>query len=287
MSHPFNQHRAHKVEHSRVGMITRDCGGEVSTAKPMGPTGRERIGADGKVSGYKKGGAVMRAAGGQVKARADRPNRAWGGRLGKKKSGGKKAKGGNHVNVIIAPHPKAALPMMPPGGAPPMPPQMPPKPPMMPPPAGPGPTGAPPGVSAGPLPPPGALPPPGMPPRYAGGRAYKKGGAVFSGEQMKTSMTAKGSKGSMKADADSAGIGQGRTPVQPSPNKQDGKNIGRKPVITKATGGPISSRAKGEMGPKPPGGSAGGEFREWYTARYEKKGYGNETRNAQNPTRNP
>lgn len=110
------------------------------------------------------------------------------------------------------------------------------------------------------MPPPGALPPPGMPPRYAGGAAFKKGGAVFSGAQMKTSMTASrgGVSGSTKADANSAGVGVGRTPVQHQGNKQDGKNIGRGPVITKATGGPISSKAHGQMAPHAKSGAGGG-----------------------------
>lgn len=242
----------------------------------------------GMMIGRKDGGAVTaRAEGGAVKQRADRPARAFGGRLGGKKK--KSGKGGNHVNITIAPHPKPALPMMPPPGVASAPPPMPPKPPMMPPPAGPGPIGAPPGVGAGPMPPPGALPPPGMPPRYAGGRAYKKGGAVFSGAQMKVSATASGTKGSNKTNADTAGIGVGRTPVQHQGNKQDGKNIGRKPVITKAAGGPIIAprEARAGMAPKPPGGGGGGTERKWMTARQISKGYGSATRTAQNPTRDP
>jgi hypothetical protein len=98
-----------------------------------------------------------------------------------------------------------------------------------------------------------------MPPRYAGGRiAYKKGGAVFSGAQMKTSATATGTIGSNKDDASTAGAGVGRTPIQHQGNKQDGKNIGRKPVITKAAGGPIYSQAKGQMAPHAKGGAGGG-----------------------------
>lgn len=249
MSHPAGNHlRANKVEHARVSSITAACGGGMSSGGVTAPSG---------IVNRKSGGAVaLRAEGGSVKQRADRPGRAFGGRLGggkKKKSG----KGGNHVNVIISPHPKPAMAMAPPPGvaAPPPPMPMPPKP-MMPPPGG----GAPP-PGAGPMPPPGALPPPGMPPRYAGGAvAYKKGGAVFSGAQMKVSNTAKrgGVAGSIKADADTAGVGVGRTPVQHQDNKQDGKNIGRGPVITKATGGPISSKAHGQMAPHAKGGAGGG-----------------------------
>lgn len=268
MAHPYNSMRADKIEHSRVGAITKACGGG-AMGGATSPSGMSPMAIN-----RKRGGAVMRAAGGEVKQRADRPGRAFGGRTGKKKKSGK---GGNHVNVIVQAH-KPAMPAMPPMASP-APPMMPPKPPMMPPPAGPGPTDAPPGVSAGPMPPPGALP--GMPMR-------KRGGSVFSGSPGKVSMTARGMKGSSAADADTAGIGVGRTPVQPAPNKQDGKTIGRKPVITKATGGPISSSAKGEMSPaSQPSGAAGGKFRQWWTGYNEKKGYGSETRNAKNPTRNP
>ncbi len=281
MSHPFNNLRDHKVQRARVGTITRSCGGMASSSGGG-------VNTTPRVINRKRGGAVvLRADGGEVRQRSDRPGRAFGGRLGGKKK--KSGKSGNHVNVIVQAHPKPPMPMMPPPGVAAGPPPMPPKPPMMPPPAGPGPGGAPPGVGAGPMPPPGALPPPGMPPRYTGGRAYKKGGAVFSGAQTKKSMTATrgGIAGSIKANADTAGAGVGRTPVQPSPNKQDGKNIGRKPVITKATGGPISSKSTGDMGPKPPGGGGGGKFRKWETARLIKSGYGGPTRNAQNPTRDP
>lgn len=252
MSHPAGNHlRDHKVQHARVSSITAACGGGISTGGAVSPSG---------IISRKSGGAVtLRAEGGGVRQRSDRPGRAFGGSLGgkKKKGGGKK---GHTVNVIVAPHApapmKSPMPTAPPPGvaAP-----MPMKPPMAPPPV-PG-AGPPPGgLGAGPMPPPGALPPPGMPPRYAGGRAYKKGGAVFSGAQMKVSSTAKrgGVVGSNKADADSAGVGVGRTPIQHQGNKQDGKNIGRGPVITKATGGPISSKAHGQMAPHAKGGAGGG-----------------------------
>lgn len=250
MSHPAGNHlRDHKVQRARVSSITAACGGGMSSGGGIAPTV------------YRKdGGAVtQRADGGSVRQRSDRPARAFGGRLGgkKKKSGGKK---GHTVNVIVAPHTPAApaLPPKPPmvpgvaAGPPPMPPK-----PMMPPPV-PG-AGPPPGgLGAGPMPPPGALPPPGMPPRYAGGRAYKKGGAVFSGAQMKVSPTARGGGGSIKANSQTSGAGVGRTPLQPSPNKQDGKNIGRGSVITKAAGGPIYSPSKGRMAPHAKGGAGGG-----------------------------
>lgn len=213
--HPIgNQYRAHNASHTRIAHITKNCGGGMASGGAA-PSGK-RIHKSVQQS-------AMRADGGKVVARADRPARARGGRLGKKSKG-------HTLNVIVAPSaPKApdahaAIPGvaagLPPGPA------LPPRPPMPP-------------MGAGPMPPPGAVPPPGMPPRYAGGRAYKRGG---------------------KVNADTAGIGVGRTPVQHSPNKQDGKNIGRKDVITKATGGPITSKYgfRSGMAPHAKGGAGGG-----------------------------
>lgn len=219
--HPIgNQHRAHNASHTRVSHITKACGGGMSSG---GGTIHKSVKAAAMRA---DGGAVItRADGGPVKARADRPARARGGRLGSKK--GTK---GHTVNVIVAPsggQQKTPVPVPVPGVA------SAPPPPRSPIPA------APPPMGASPMPPPGVVPPPGMPPRYAGGRAFKRGG---------------------KVNADTAGIGKGRTPVQHSPNKQDGKNIGRGPVITKATGGPISS-GKGKMAPHTVGGAGGGKSR--------------------------
>jgi hypothetical protein len=77
---------------------------------------------------------------------------------------------------------------------------------------------------------------------YAGGRTRKAGGAVT---------------------ADTAGIGKGRTPVQHADGKQDTNNIGRGPVVTKATGGPITSKyaAKAGMAPNSGTGAGGGKSR--------------------------
>ena len=100
-------------------------------------------------------------------------NRAHGGRMGDHKKG----KGGNHVNIMIAPQ-HGQQPMAPPVSAMPMPPPMP-KAPMPPPGAPPG--GMPPGAGMPPggpggamMPPPGAMPPGMMPPRKQGGRVMKK-----------------------------------------------------------------------------------------------------------------
>lgn len=262
MSHPFNSLRNDKVQKSRVSSITAACGGGMATGGAV---------SGSKTIARKDGGAVsLRADGGAVKSRADRPNRARGGRT--KKSGK-----GHTVNVIVAPSaPKPPMPPMIPGVAAGSPGLSPPRPPLTPPAGGPiAAPGAAPPLGAGPMPPPGALPPPGV--HYAGGRAYKKGGRVksaggaaggksnFSGTPMKAAFTTKGKpadggKGNHET-GDTAGIGKGRTPIQSiGTNKMDTKNIGRGPVITKATGGPINSDYawKKGMAPHAKGGAMGG-----------------------------
>ncbi len=250
MAHPMNNLRDHKVQHSRVKDITAACGGGMAKG---GDVAQDKA----MISRMVKKSA-LRATGGAVTSRADRPARAWGGRLGKK-GGKKKGKSGHTVNVIVAPHSQPAAPAMPPrppmappgvAAGPPMPPPaaMAPRPPVPP-----GPMGGPPGVA----PPPGIVPP-----------MRKSGGKVTSAN---------------------AGIGKGRTTIQrdfPS-SKQDTKNIGRGSVITKATGGPISSPAHGGMGPKLGGGARGGKGRLAKTHRLSASGYGKATAGAQNPTRNP
>ena len=68
--------------------------------------------------------------------------------------------------------------------------------------------------------------------------------------------------GKVVAGADERGkTGIGfRLPVQHSGNKDDTQNIGRKPVITRATGGPIyaDGREGKDMGPEFTGGARGG-----------------------------
>lgn len=258
MAHPFNSIRNDKVQKSRVATIAKGCGGAMATGGSV----------SAKIVGRKDGGAVLRADGGAVKSRADRPNRARGGRT-------KKSAKGHTVNVIVAPSaPKPPMAPMIPGVAAGSPGPVPPRPPLTPPAGGPiAAPGAAPPMGAGPMPPPGALPPPGM--HYAGGRTYKKGGRVksaggsaggksnFSGTPMKAAFTTKGKPAdggkSNHETGDTAGIGKGRTPIQSTgTNKQDTKNIGRGPVITKATGGPIMSQAKGQMAPHAKGGAGGG-----------------------------
>ncbi len=228
MSHPFNSLRNDKVQKARVPSITKACGG--GGMATGGGVHADEAEDKAQIKRLVKSTA-LKLQGGAVAARADRPARARGGRLGKKK--GTK---GHTVNVIVAPHPQApAMPPVVPGVA--AAPPMPPKPPMVPP--GPGPLGGPPpgpGVLLG-----GSSPP--TMPHYAGGRTRKTGGAVT---------------------ADTAGIGKGRTKVQHAgTNKQDTKNVGRGPVITKATGGPITSKyaAKAGMAHNDGTGSGGGKSR--------------------------
>lgn len=219
MGHPIgNEHRADRVMKNRVSKITHG----MSSAKAEGaPVARRAAGGAVKA-------APQRADGGAVKPRADKVSRAKGGRV-------KSAK--TNVNVIIAPGgqkpPMAGVGMLPPAAPP-----MPPKPPM--------PLANPP-MAMGPAPGMG-----GMPPRSDGGRAYKKGGAVkgkMSGEK-KHGKKAKPFKMRASGGAvDDAGIkgktGIGdRTQIQHSGNKSDTQNIGRGPVITRATGGPIYSNGK-------------------------------------------
>ena len=145
MSHPFQSHRQGKVEHSRAAKLTKGyaSGGSVHSDEAEDKALIKKT--------VKK--AALRASGGSVTARSDRPHRAKGGRVKPVT-----------VNVVVAPQGgkdesglAGAPPMMPPPG---------------PPPGGP------------PMPPPGAGgPPPGGPPmpppiRSSGGRAYKSGGRV-------------------------------------------------------------------------------------------------------------
>lgn len=79
-------------------------------------------------------------------------------------------------------------------------------------------------------------------------KGYKRGGKVEGKKSL-----------AEKAGKHGTGIGVGRTPIQHSGNKNDTQNVGRGPVITKATGGPIYSdgRYGKEMGPDLPSGNSG------------------------------
>lgn len=149
MAHPFKEHRQSKVEHSRVGHVTKGyaSGGAVHDDAKEDATQIKRMVKP----------SALKVEGKKAATRMDRPNRARGGRT-------------STVNVIIAPQDGANRPTPPsavpaPAGvaAPPVPTAPPPR---LPPP--------------GPMPPPAAGGPP-MPMRSHGGRAYARGGAVKSG----------------------------------------------------------------------------------------------------------
>lgn len=296
MAHPLQAHKAHFVEKSRVAHIAGGgkCyarGGSVHSdeteykevvRKDGKPATLKHEGKNAKARGDKSvrranGGKVKRDDGGSVKpldpdgmlAEAQRrhdeaikQNRVstLTSQLSRIQGEQKRARGGHvkhkgagktSVNVIVAPSGGGAKsPMMPPppgAGVGAAPPPMAPKPPMMPPPG----AGAPPMAGLGG--PPGG--PPMPPPHSAGGRAYKTGGGVNSAQKGEGKKSLADKKGV-------TGIGD-RTPIQHSGNKSDTQNIGRGPVITRATGGPIySDGAKGkQMAPKLPAGSGGGTAR--------------------------
>jgi hypothetical protein len=197
MAHSHQTHRSHLVEKQRVSHITRGYahGGKVHDDEAED---EKLIRKEVKPSALKK-----RAAGGRIEGRAA------GGRLDR---GGRKKKGGTHVNVIVAPGAggAGATPVAPPSpvGAAPVP-VPPPRPPMMPP-------GAP---MAGP----GM--PPGMPPRAHGGRVQRtSGGRIKNGP------------------AWAEGLRNG-TQVQHVPGNSDGERIaehkGVKKVRTFAKGGSV------------------------------------------------
>lgn len=148
MAHPHANVRQSKVEHSRVGSLTKGyaSGGAVSPEKAVHAHEAKMHKGVPKTK-FAMGGAV-------TGTRLDRPARAKGGRVGK----------GTNVNIVIAPQ----------GGQAPMPgvaagpPPVPVRPPMADPPMPPG-------------PPPNMGPPPGMPIRSHGGRTYATGGAVKPG----------------------------------------------------------------------------------------------------------
>lgn len=181
MAHPHQNLRQHKVEHSRVGSLTRGyaTGAAVPIADAGGTPTRKAI----------KQRDAQAVTGKPPRERLDRPGRARGGRAPKK--------GATTVNVIVAPKEvEAAMPPTAGMGLPAPKPPMPPAPPMV--------AGPPPG--APPIPPPG-MGAPGAPPiRRHGGRTYATGGAVKAksgpafeaGKRLGTPVQAAGNKDDTK-----------------------------------------------------------------------------------------
>lgn len=250
--HPFNAHRSHQHERDRVSKIAGQSSKPKCYARGGSVHGdeaedRDLIRKEVKASALKSDGKAP-------KQRADKPARRANGGKVKGKSGK------TTVNVIVAPSGGDKPPMAPPMagmGPPPAMPPMPPKPPM----AGPPAPGGPP-----------MAPPPGLggmpPPRAKGGRVHADMERRHKGEKIETGSHGKHAKGAMdipskrasggkvegkKSLADKKGVtGIGdRTPIQHSGNKSDSQNIGRGPVVTRATGGPIYSdgRPGKDMGP--------------------------------------
>lgn len=230
MAHPHASHRQHHVEKRRAHEMTRGyaSGGSVKHSDAA---------EDKKLVKSMVKKVALRADGGAVKARADRPAR---------KKGGRVKKSSTTVNVItggaspVAGLGAAPSPMPPPPMAA-APPPMPPRPPMIAPPGAPGP-GAP-GLPPGPM----------LPPHASGGRAYKKGGRV--GVNAGSPVYEEGVK---------AG-----TQVTHDKGKNDLKDMDRKRVITYASGGKVQKRAAGgpiysdtaKKGPEFSGGAGGAEAR--------------------------
>jgi len=101
------------------------------------------------------------------------------------------------------------------------------------------------------------------------GHKRKHGGKVhddFGASDMKPAKYGKGEVGDLWGDSEMKSYARGGkialamgTPVQHSGNKSDTQNIGRGPVITKATGGPIyaDGREGKQMGPDIGAGNSG------------------------------
>lgn len=275
MSHPFNNIRGSKVAHDRVSQIVgRASGGSVKHSDEK---------ADKALVKKMVKSIALKGEGDKTKSRGDRVQRARGGRT-KAKGGGK---GKTTVNVIVAPSGGQKPPMPGPMAG------MGPPPPMAKPPMPPAP---PPGAGGAPGMPPGGLPIP-MAGRKRGGKVCKADGGtvpmpkarppgrdpqpsdLYDSSQIKSlesQFSNKGPQATSKirperksggkvsaADVKGkTGIGE-RTPIQHTENKQDSVNIGRKPPITRATGGPIyaNGKAGAQMGPDLPGGAKGGKGR--------------------------
>jgi hypothetical protein len=234
MAHTYQEHREHKVAHSRVSHIAK---GYATGGGVHGDEAEDKA----LIKSTVKKGALKRASGGRIEGRAA------GGRLDR---GGRKKKGSTNVNVIVAPHPGGATtPPAPPGigAAAPAPMPVPPPRPPMPPPGGP---------MAGPGMPPGGPPP--MMPRARGGRVGKAGGAK-GGELEHLNKTDKaipkraGGGGVKDGPAWKEGLRNG-TKVQASSDKatevaQGAKMKGERKTYNYKTGGKVKDVSVNE---KPP-----------------------------------
>ena len=284
MAHPMHEHKAHKVEKSRVSHICKGYahGGAVKHAEKA----KEK-------TAHKLIGKALHADGEKSKHRMDRPHRAKGGRV-------KKGNAKTIVNVITGGHPAS-------GAVPPGPPAPPLAPPMGVAPAAPPPMAA---KSPMPMPPPGAGPGgPPMPMRANGGRVKRDDGGTVksnddasfqrmnqvsstqrSGQQPsvsggmrpnpnasydprtgKVSGFAKGGRVNQGTSVYEEGKHAG-TQVQHSDGKATAnKNLGRGKVVTFKSGGRVRSfyarggkvESSDAIAPatKLPGGSGGGEAR--------------------------
>ena len=230
MAHPMQEHKAYKVERSRVKHISGAHEDEQQDRnlirRMLNQHEQQEMKVEGTLKHRKRGGRVdgmrdsLAVSGEPARERMDKPARARGGKV--------KSKKGVNVNVIVAPqgpgHPPPTPPIPAGGAAPPPMAGAAPRPPMPMPGVGPGP-GAP-GGPPMPMRPP--MPPPPMGPRNIGGRAYAKGGGVTPRPAWKE------------------GIRAG-TKVQHSGNKQDTSDIGRGKVVTYAKGGRIRRADGGDV----------------------------------------
>lgn len=263
MSHPMNKFRQSAVERARAGTMTSGYkgGGKVH------PDAEQ----DKKLIKRMIGKHLGDIGGTKAKMRADRPNRAAGGKVGKKAT--------TVVNVITGgpQQPPAPPPMImsPPGAMPP---------------SGPPPGGPPPGAGGPPMmPPPGAGGPPMPPMRAKGGKVKRaEGGASDTdgkphnlryGWQRRTdddgTVTETPNWGRADAKAKGGGVrSKGMhvgTKVQHDDAHNDLKDMHRGRVVTFKTGGGVVSfkaaggRIEAPQGVAPatklPGGAGGGKGR--------------------------
>lgn len=233
MAHPFHEHRQTKKEHSRVGHITKGYakGGAVKHSDEA---------EDRKLIRSMVKKADLKAEGGKVKHRMDKPHRAKGGRVGKGKNNSRTI-----VNVIAGGHPA--------GGA------VPPGPPMGPPPMGvaPGAPPTPPPMAARPMMPPGAgMSPPGaggppMPMRARGGKVHKPHGSPVFNESLRDGTQVQHN------DSGKSDLGRDNYPRGKAVTFKSGGRVRH----FYARGGAVESPQGVAPATKLPGGSGGGEAR--------------------------